>query len=73
MLEVGADIRHIQVMLGHAKITTTEIYTFVSIRKLIDVHAATHPGARLKPRNTVATKVENDPEPTAADLDRALE
>lgn len=44
MLENGADIRHIQVMLGHAKITTTEIYTLVSIRKLIDVHAATHPG-----------------------------
>jgi len=33
-------------MLGHAKLTTTEIYTFVSIDKLQQIHAATHP-ARL--------------------------
>jgi len=46
MLENGADIRFIQAMLGHAKLTTTEIYTFVSIDKLQQIHAATHP-ARL--------------------------
>jgi YD repeat-containing protein len=68
MLENGADIRHIQVMLGHAKITTTEIYTLVSIRKLIDVHAATHPGARVRPRNTVAKMPEMEPEPTRDEL-----
>ena len=43
MLENGADIRYIQVILGHAKLTTTEIYTRVSIDKLKRVHAATHP------------------------------
>jgi len=46
MLENGADIRFIQQMLGHAKLETTQIYTQVSIRKLKEIHAATHP-ARL--------------------------
>jgi integrase/recombinase XerD len=48
MLEGGADIRFIQQMLGHAQLTTTEIYTQVSMRKLREVFMATHPGARLK-------------------------
>ncbi len=43
MLENGADIRFIQAMLGHAKLTTTEIYTHVSVDKLQQIHAATHP------------------------------
>ena len=46
MLENGAETRFIQVMLGHANLTTTQIYTHVSIRKLQAVHAETHP-ARL--------------------------
>lgn len=53
MLEGGADIRFIQEMLGHASIETTEIYTHVSIDKLIAVHRATHP-SRLQRRKTVA-------------------
>jgi integrase/recombinase XerD len=47
MLENGADIRFIQQLLGHAKLDTTAIYTHVSIHKLKEVHALTHPGARL--------------------------
>lgn len=43
MLENGADIRYIQQMLGHALLTTTQIYTQVSIQKLKDIHTATHP------------------------------
>lgn len=43
MLEGGADIRFIQEMLEHANLQTTEIYTHVSIDKLIAVHKATHP------------------------------
>ncbi len=46
MLENGADIRFIQAMLGHSQLTTTEIYTHVSIAKLREVHAATHPACR---------------------------
>ena len=48
MLENGADIRFIQEMLGHASLSTTEVYTQVSIRKLKEIHRATHP-ARLAP------------------------
>ncbi len=47
MLENGADIRFIQQQLGHAKIDTTQIYTQVSIKKLKEIHTATHP-ARLR-------------------------
>jgi integrase/recombinase XerD len=47
MLEGGADVRFIQEMLGHVKLETTQIYTQVSIRKLKEIHTATHPGARM--------------------------
>jgi len=46
MLEGGADIRYIQAMLGHASLSTTQIYTQVSIRQLQHIHAMTHPSAR---------------------------
>jgi len=49
-LEGGADIRFIQQMLGHADISTTQIYTQVSLRQLRAIHAATHPGASNAPR-----------------------
>ena len=47
MLEGGADIRSIQQLLGHAELSTTQIYTQVSIQKLKQNHTATHP-ARLE-------------------------
>jgi integrase/recombinase XerD len=50
MLEGGADIRYIQEMLGHVELSTTQIYTQVSIRKLQAVHALTHPTAKLERR-----------------------
>ena len=67
MLENGADIRFIQAMLGHANLSTTEIYTQVSIRMLKAIHTATHPGktAREGQRG-------EDREPTAEDLLEAL-
>ena len=46
MLDNGADTRFIQAMLGHARLETTQVYTHVSIEKLKQIHAATHP-ARL--------------------------
>lgn len=48
MLEGGADIRYIQALLGHENLDTTQIYTQVSIGKLQEVHARTHPGARSR-------------------------
>lgn len=48
MLDNGADVRHVQEMLGHADIGTTQHYTKVSIAKLKAVHALTHPAANLR-------------------------
>ncbi len=50
MLEGGADVRFVQQMLGHAKLETTQVYTHVAITKLKEIHAATHPGAKLRRR-----------------------
>ncbi|MEX0447972.1 site-specific tyrosine recombinase XerC [Xenorhabdus sp. SGI246] len=46
MLENGADTRHIQAMLGHKKLETTQIYTRVAIGHLKAVHQQTHPAER---------------------------
>jgi integrase/recombinase XerD len=51
MLENGADIRFIQAILGHAQLTTTEIYTHVTIAKLKEVHSLTHPAEAAAPRH----------------------
>ncbi len=48
MLERGADIRHLQEILGHSSLATTQVYTHVSIGKLCEVHAKTHPGRLLR-------------------------
>jgi len=48
MLDAGADVRHLQENLGHKSLATTQIYTHVSIGKLCQVHARTHPGRLLR-------------------------
>jgi integrase/recombinase XerD len=50
MLEHGADLRSLQELLGHAKLSTTQLYTRISIRHLKDVHTRTHPTAQLTRR-----------------------
>jgi len=69
MLEGGADIRFIQQMLGHAEISTTQIYTQVSIKKLKEIHTATHP-AKMTRETAYRTTVDDDA-PVAAAPDEA--
>lgn len=69
MLEGGADIRFIQEMLGHTKLSTTQMYTQVSIRMLKQIHTATHPGAKLQ-KTEAAAKEKTSPE--SAELEAAL-
>ena len=45
MLHEGADLRSIQEMLGHKSLSTTQKYTQVSIKDLINVYDKTHPKA----------------------------
>lgn len=49
MLEHGADIRHIQEMLGHESISSTQIYTHATTSKVTEVYTQTHPGADFLP------------------------
>jgi len=72
MLENGADTRFIQVLLGHAKLETTQIYTHVSIEKLKEIHAATHPARLERAPIDDRRSDEVDPQPRADDTRSAL-
>jgi integrase/recombinase XerC len=51
MLEEGADLRAIQELLGHERLATTQRYTQLSVRHMMDVYDQTHPRAKAKASN----------------------
>lgn len=46
LLQGGADLRAVQEMMGHAELSTTELYTHLDVGTLREVHASSHPRAR---------------------------